>query len=291
MSSSVSDQVPTTYRADEVETQYVEADGVRYAYRRLGPARPADATPVVFFHRFRGTLDDWDPAFVDALSEARDVILFSDAGIGTSTGEFADNVEAKTRNAVAFINALGLTKVDVLGFSMGGFSCQEIALTQPDLVRKVVLVGSAGGGSPEMDPPTDIVFPTALKPEYAFEDVRYLFFADGRDEETQAYIDRVAVRKDREPVVPPEGIEALKAAAVSFIMGETKHFDRLREIHHPVLIVSGDQDNFFPVKNQWLLFRELPNAQLAMYPQAGHGPHQQHPQTVAAQIERFLSHA
>ncbi len=290
MSSSVSAQMGT-YRADEVETLYVEADGVRYAYRRLGPAQPADPTPVVFLHRFRGTLDDWDPAFVDALSETRDVVLFSDAGIGTSTGEFADSVEVKARNAVAFIRALGLTQVDVLGFSMGGFSCQEIALTEPDLVRKVVLVGSAGGGNPEMDPPTDVVFPIALHPEYTFEDVRYLFFAEGREEETQAYIDRVAARKDREPVVPPEGIEALKNAAVSFITGETKHFDRLKDIQHPVLIVSGDQDNFFPVKNQWLLFRELPNAQLAMYPQAGHGPHQQHPAAVAAQIERFLTRA
>lgn len=290
MSSSVSDQVGT-YRADEVETRHVDAGGVRYAYRRLGPDQPADPTPVVFLHRFRGTLDDWDPAFVDALSETRDVILFSDAGIGTSTGDFADSVEAKARNAVAFIKALGLSTVDVLGFSMGGFSCQEIALTQPDLVRKVVLIGSAGGGSAEMDPPTDIVFPTALRPEYSFEDVRYLFFAEGREEEAQANIDRVAVRKDREPVVPPEGIEALQSAAVSFITGESKHFERLKDIHHPVLIVSGDQDNFFPVKNQWLLFRELPNAQLAMYPQAGHGPHQQHPETVAAQIERFLTTA
>lgn len=289
MSSSASHAGP--YRADEVQTQYVEADGVRYAYRRLGPAQPVDTTPVVFLHRFRGTLDDWDPAFVDALSETRDVILFSDAGIGTSTGEFADNIEAKARNAASFIRALGLSTVDVLGFSMGGFSCQELALSQPDLVRKVVLVGSAGGGSPEMDPPTDEVFPIALRPDYTFEDVRYLFFAEGREEETQAYIDRIAVRKDREPVVPPEGIEALKTAAVSFITGETKHFDRLKDIQHPVLIVSGDQDNFFPVKNQWLLFRELPNAQLAMYPQAGHGPHQQHPVAVAAQIERFLAQA
>ena len=166
-----------------METRYVETGGVRYAYRRLGPDKPADTTPVVLFHRFRGTLDDWDPAFVDALSETRDVVLFSDAGIGTSTGEFADTVEAKTRNAVAFIKALGLSKVDVLGFSMGGFSCQELALTQPDLVRKVVRIGSARGWQPPTDLPTDIVFPTALQPEYTFEDVRYLFFAEGREQE------------------------------------------------------------------------------------------------------------
>ena len=247
---------------------------------------------MVFFHRFRGTLDDWDPAFVDALSETRDVVLFSDAGIGTSTGEFADAVEAKTRNAVAFIRALGLSKVDVLGFSMGGFSCQELALTQPDLVRKVVLIGSAGGGSPEMDPPTDIVFPIALHPEYTFEDVRYLFFARG----TGAG-DAGLHRPHRRPQGPRaggsagghRGAEELPPSPSS--PGRPSTSSGSSEIHHPVLIVSGDRDNFFPVKNQWLLFRELPNAQLAMYPQAGHAPHQQHPEAVAAQIELFLTRA
>jgi pimeloyl-ACP methyl ester carboxylesterase len=290
VNSSVSDRVTKTYRADEVKTRYVEVDGVRYAYRRLGAENPVDATPLMFIHRFRGTLDDWDPAFVDAMADTRDVILFSDAGLGSSTGELATSIEAKARNAAAFIRALGLSSVDVLGFSMGGFSCQEIALAEPDLVRKVVLVGSGPGGNPETDPPTDIVFPIALHAEYTFDDIRYLFFAEGREEETQAYIDRNAVRKDREPVVTPEGIQALMDCAIPFMSGDTKHFARLGEIRQPVLIVSGDRDNFFPVKNQWLLFRELPNAQLAVYPQAGHAPHQQHPETVAMQIERFLTH-
>jgi pimeloyl-ACP methyl ester carboxylesterase len=290
--SSVSERVTAgPYRADRVETQYAEVDGVSYAYRRLGPENPADPTPVVFLHRFRGNLDDWDPAFVDALAETRDVILFSDAGLGSSTGSPARSIEAKARNSAAFIRALGLTSVDVLGFSMGGFTAQEIALTEPDLIRKVVLIGSAPGGSPETDPPTDFVFEIALHPEYSFEDVRYLFFAEGRDQETQAYIDRVAVRTDREPVLGPEAIQALVECSLPFSSGQTKHFDRLSELNQPVLIVSGDRDPFFPAKNQWLLLRELPKAQLAMYPQAGHAPHQQHPKTVAAQIERFLTHS
>ncbi len=290
--SSVSERVTAgPYRADTAETQHVEVDGVSYAYRRLGPESPVDATPVVFLHRFRGTLDDWDPAFVDALAGTRDVILFSDAGLGSSTGELATSIEAKARNAAAFIRALGLSSVDVLGFSMGGFSCQEIALAEPDLVRKVVLIGSAPGGNPETDPPTDIVFAIALHPEYTFEDVRYLFFAEGREAETQAYIDRDAVRKDREPVVTPGGHPGADGLLPSpSCPGRPSTSTRLGELRQPVLIVSGDRDHFFPAKNQWLLFRELPNAQLAMYPQAGHAPHQQHPETVAMQIERFLTH-
>ena len=124
--SSVSERVTAgPYRADGVETQYAEVDGVSYAYRRLGPESPADPTPVVFLHRFRGNLDDWDPAFIDALAGTRDVILFSDAGLGSSTGSPARSIEAKARNAAAFIRALGLSSVDVLGFSMGGFSARR----------------------------------------------------------------------------------------------------------------------------------------------------------------------
>ena len=164
MNSSVSDRVAKTYRADGVETRYVEADGVRFAYRRLGPENSVDTTPLVFLHRFRGTLDDWDPAFIDAMASTRDVILFSDAGLGSSTGELATSIEAKARNAAAFIRALDLGSVDVLGFSMGGFSCQEIALAEPDLVRKVVLVGAARVGTRRRTRPPTSSSPSPCTP-------------------------------------------------------------------------------------------------------------------------------
>ncbi|MGQ0463900.1 MAG: alpha/beta fold hydrolase [Sporichthyaceae bacterium] len=289
MSSSVSET--TGFQADRVPTQTLEVDGVHYAYRRLGPAQPADPTPLVFLHRFRGTLDDWDPAFVDALAATRDVVLFSDAAVGSSTGSPATTVDQKADNAAAFVEALGLSSVDVLGFSMGGFVAQSIAVRRPDLVRKVVLVGTGPGGNPETDPHTDIVFEIALRPDYAHEDVRYLFFAEGRDAETRAYIERNAVRTDREPLVGPETIQAMAGLIMDFMGGTSGHFATLPKLGQPTLIVCGDNDPFFPVKNQWLLFRELPNAQLAIYPQAGHGPHQQHPERVAAQIERFLQTA
>lgn len=289
MSSSVSDRVVQHYRSVEVETKYAEVGDVRYAYRELRPAQLADPTPLVFLHRFRGTLDDWDPAFVDAMAEQRHVILFSDAAVGSSTGSPATTVDEKAANAAAFVRALGHDVVDVLGFSMGGFVAQAIAMNEPALVRKIVLVGTGPGGNPETDPHTDIVFEIALKPEYAFEDVRYLFFAEGRDQETQAYIERNALRTDREPLVVPETIQAMAGLIMAFMGGETGHYGRLGEVSQPALIVDGDDDPFFPVKNQWLLQRELPNAQLALYPQAGHGPHQQHPDIVAAQVERFLS--
>lgn len=290
MNPTVSSSTDGPARADEARTRFVDVGGVRYAYRRLGPAQPNNPTPLVFLHRFRGTLDDWDPAFVDALASTRDVVLFSDAAVGSSTGTPATSVEEKGRNAAAFIRVLGLASADVLGFSMGGFVAQELALSEPDLVRKVVLVGSGPGGNAETDPHTDIVFDIALHPEYTFEDVRYLFFHTGRDLETQAYLDRHAVRQDREPAVAPATIQAMAGLIMDFMGGNTGHYARLGELRQPTLIVSGDTDPFFPAKNQWLLHRELPHAQLAMYPQAGHAPHQQHPEIVAAQVERFLTH-
>lgn len=282
----------TAVSAANAPLKFVEVGNTRYAYRELSPENPADATPVVFLHRFRGTLDDWDPGFVDELAKTRHVILFSDAGIGSSSGAAATSVDEKARNAAGFARALGYSSIDVLGFSMGGFICQAIALLEPQLVRKVIIIGSGPGGNVETAPPTDIVFGIALHPQYTFEDIRYLFFAEGRDEETQQYISRRASRvSDHEPPVGPEVIEKMVGLIGDFMEGRTGHYGRLKEINQPVLIVFGDRDPFFPVKNAWLLYRELSNARLAVYPLAGHAPHQQHPAEVAQQVERFLIEA
>ncbi len=277
--------------AIDVATKHVTVGDVSYAYRELRPTHPADPTPVIFLQRFRGTLDDWDPAFVDELAKTRHVILFSDAAIGSSTGTPAKDFDEKGRNAAAFARKLGYEQIDVLGFSMGGFVCQTIALQEPRLVRKVVGIGTGPAGNAETAPPTDIVFGIALKETYSFEDARYLFFAEGRENETQAFIDRWSVRKDREPVVGPEIISKMVEAISGFMGGQTDHYARLKQLKQPFLIISGDRDPFFPLKNTWLLFRELTNAQVAVYPLAGHGPHQQHPVEVAALVERFLSTA
>ncbi|RZL72839.1 MAG: alpha/beta hydrolase, partial [Rhodococcus sp. (in: high G+C Gram-positive bacteria)] len=149
MSSFVSDQPVQQYLSVEAQTQYSEVGGVRYAYREVGQVQHRGTTPLVFLHRFRGTLDDWDPAFVDAVAEHRHVILFSDAAVGSSTGSPATSVDEKAENAASFVRALGHEVVDVLGFSMGGFVAQAVAMREPTLVRSVVLVGTGPGGNPE----------------------------------------------------------------------------------------------------------------------------------------------
>ena len=275
--------------AATVETKHLKVGDVSYAYRELRPAKLTDPTPLVFLHRFRGTLDDWDPAFVDELAKARHVILFSNAAVGSSTGTPAKDVDEKARNIVSFVRKLGYEQIDVLGFSMGGFDCQVIAIQEPKLVRRVIVIGSGPAGNAETAPPTDIVFGIALKETYAFEDIRYLFFAEGREPETRAYIERMGIRKDREPVVGAQVISAMVESVSAFMEGKTDHYSRLGKLKQQVLIISGDRDPFFPLKNTWLLYRELANAQVAVYPLAGHAPHQQHPTEVAAEVERFLS--
>lgn len=274
-------------------TLHLEVEGISYAYRKLGPATPDDATPLIFLQRFRGTLDDWDPAFVDEMASTRTVILFSDAAVGSSGGKPAQTVDEKADNAAAFIRALGFSRADVLGWSMGGFVAQSIAIREPDLVRKVVLVGTGPGGNPETEPHTDIVFEIATHPVYDFEDIRYLFFSEGRDKETQESIDRIDSRVTREPVVRADSdvTQAMVGLIGSFMSGESGHYKLLGQLRQPTLIVSGDNDPFFPVKNQWLLYREIERAELAVYPLAGHGPQHQHPQAVAEQVRSFLNAA
>src|SRR4029077_10427311 len=122
-----------------VPTQFVEANGIRFAYRRFGNAAGA---PLVFNQHFTGTMDHWDPAVTDGFAKDREVILFNNAGVSSSSGEGPTRIEEMGANGVAFIKALRLTKVDVLGFSIGGFIAQEIVLQAPDLVRRLVLVGT-----------------------------------------------------------------------------------------------------------------------------------------------------
>src|SRR6476620_11015393 len=139
-------------------TQFVEANGIRFAYRRFGKAA---GVPLVFNQHFTGTMDHWDPAVTDGFAKDREVILFNNAGVSSSSGEVPTKIEKMGANAVAFIKVLGLPKVDVLGFSIGGFVAQEIALQAPELVRRLVLVGTgprSGEGMATLTPEAQEIF-------------------------------------------------------------------------------------------------------------------------------------
>ena len=150
-----------TYTATTVPTQFVEANGIRFAYRRWGKR---NGLPLVFNQHFTGNLDNWDPAVLDGLTPEREVILFNNAGIASSTGEVPSTFAGMAKNAEAFIDALGLKRIDLLGFSIGGMVAQQIAIDRPELIRKLILVGTAprnmdaGNGEGHITPETAAIF-------------------------------------------------------------------------------------------------------------------------------------
>ena len=139
------------------ENLSLEVGEVSFVYRRFGNEQ-TDAPPLVCLQHFRGNLDSWDPALVDRLAQDREVILLDNRGVGGSTGVVPDNVTDMARDALAFIDALGLDEVDILGFSLGGYVAQELTLLRPRLVRRLVLAGTAPQGGPDLHRWPDTVF-------------------------------------------------------------------------------------------------------------------------------------
>jgi pimeloyl-ACP methyl ester carboxylesterase len=192
----------TTHTHQTAPTQFVEANGIRFAYRRFGKA---NGVPIVFNQHYVGTMDHWDPAVTDGLARDREVILFNNAGVSSSSGEVPTTFEEMGANAVAFINALGLTQVDMLGISIGGFVAQEITLQAPELVRKLILVGTGprgGQGMATLTPEAQQIFgATYDPPEHLWLAVHF-----GPSEEAQAagleFLKRKHLRQvDRDPEV------------------------------------------------------------------------------------------
>ncbi|WP_300057424.1 alpha/beta hydrolase [uncultured Roseobacter sp.] len=272
------------------ETQYVAADGTQYAFRAYGPA---DGPTLVLSQRFRGNMDDWDPAFIDALDDTHRVIVFNASGISSSTGEVPQTIDGMADDMARFMRAAGFEDADVLGWSMGGFVVHALAMRHPDLVDRLILVGTGPAASPETPAPVDGVFEVATTPEYGEDEREYLFFADAPSSlaRADASIRRIDAARDTESE-PASTLEAMQvqAGAILHWLGEDPDgFSGLSSIQSPTLIVSGDRDPFFPAMAGVLLYREIPNARLAIYPMAGHGPHHQWPEHVASLIRDFVA--
>lgn len=287
--SEVGEADKVSFRAP-AETKFVEADGIRFAYREMGAPT---GVPLVFCQRFRGTMDEWDPAFLEALAPDRHLILFDNIGISSTSGEVPKVVEDQAKAAAAFVRALGHDQVDLLGFSMGGYVCQVLAITEPDLVRKVILCGSSCPGSSETQRWEEIFFETASKDVWSFEDKVILFYTDSPDSRVRGRLaeDRIEaqMRVGQEPKVPKTQWLNLFDIIKNFSADDSPWFVRLKEIQQETLILNGDRDPCYPLKNQLLLHREIPNSRLAILPMAGHGPQHQFPVETAAMIEDFLS--
>ena len=177
-------------------TRFVEVGGIRYAYRRFGSE---SGTPLVFLQHFRGGLDNWDPLVTDGLAQGRPVILFNNAGVASSSGETPNTIDAMGDHVAAFVNALGLPQVDVLGFSIGGYVAQSFVLRHPHLVRRLVLAGTGPrNGEPRKNPRVSEV---AGNPVPVCEDFLFLFFSPSEASQAagRAFWERRHQRKDADP--------------------------------------------------------------------------------------------
>jgi pimeloyl-ACP methyl ester carboxylesterase len=279
-----------THTHQTAPTQFVEANGIRFAYRRFGKT---GGVPLVFNQHYTGTMDHWDPAVTNGLANEREVILFNNAGVSSSSGEVPATFRDMGANAIAFIKALGLTKVDALGFSIGGFVAQEITLQAPDLVRRLVLLGTGprsgegmDGGTPEgnrifgttYEPPDNLWLSVFFTPSPASQ-------AAGHD-----FLKRFRLRsKARDPEADDKVAPAQRAAIAKWTAPREHPYDYLKTIKQPTLVVSGSTDVIIYTVNSFILQQNLPNAQLILYPDSAHGAHHQYPELFVRHVSMFLS--
>ena len=271
-------------------TQIIGTKLEKYAYRRFGGGT---GLPLLCLQHFTGTLDNWDPAVTDPLALGREVILFENAGLGRSTGEVPESVPGMAAHALAFVDALGITQVDLLGYSLGGMVAQQIALDRPSLVRKMLLVGTAPEGGedvmhmekPELKKITD-------DPNLqGFQVLVKLFFAPSKSSQAagEAFAARLAERKsDREPLSGPNVAKAQITAFRAWEHFSGERFAKLAKIIQPCLVVNGVFDNMIPVRNSYMLSEHLPNAMLLTYPDSGHGSLFQFHKSFVRQASLFL---
>jgi len=285
-----SESTVTVHTHQTAPTQFVEANGIRFAYRRFGKA---SGVPLVFNQHYTGTMDYWDPAVTDGLARDREVILFNNAGVSSSSGEVPTTFQQMGANAVAFIRALGLTKVDVLGFSIGGMVAQEITLQAPDLVRKLILVGTGPRGGQNMatlTPEAQQIFGATYKvPEELWLKVH---FTDSEASQSagREFLKRFRRRtEDRDPEVNEKVAPAQIEAIGKWGVQRGGSYEYLKTILQPTLVIDGDHDVIIYSINSWILQQNMPNAQLIIYPDANHGSQYQYPARFVGHVSMFLS--
>lgn len=254
----------------DVPTQTLQAAGIAFAYRELG--KPQGGTPVMFLNHLAAVLDNWDPRVVDGIAARRHVVVFDNRGVGASTGAPSNSIEQMADDAIAFIKAKGFGQVDLFGFSMGGMVAQEIALKEPQLVRRMILAGTGPAGGDGISEVAGVANYDLLRGLFTGQDPKqYLFFTRtpsgiqaGRD-----FLARLQERtKDRDKEITVRAYMAQLQALDAW--GKKKPAD-LSVIKHPVLVVNGDSDRMVPTLNSQDLARRLPNSTLIIYPDAGHG--------------------
>jgi pimeloyl-ACP methyl ester carboxylesterase len=284
--------MPTTSPYSGLPNKLVRAaNGVDHAYRDTGP-QASGGVPLVLFQHFRGNLDSWDPALIDALATDRRVITFDNAGVGGSTGTTPDSVEQMARDAIAFIAAMELGQVDLLGFSIGSFIAQQVALTRPAIVRRLVLASAAPQGAAGMHGWAPEVIGAIGTPETSPGEYLEVFFArspSSRQAGQEAMQRMYARAEDRDAATTWATREAQYDAVCTWGIPDHARLQRLSCLQMPVFVANGDSDPMILPHYSYLLAGLIPQAQVKIYPDSAHGFLFQHDAEFAADVEAFLS--
>src|SRR5712672_2483786 len=277
------------YTHQTAPTQFVEAAGIRFAYRRFGAKIDI---PLVFNMHFTGTMDHWDPAVTDGFAQNREVILFNNAGVSSSSGEVPTSIEKMAQDAAAFIDALGIEKLDALGFSIGVFVAQQFSIGRPNLVRKLILVGTgprSGEGMASLTPEGQEIFGAKYDP--ADELWLRAFFTPSKQSQAagRKYLERQRTRKENRDPLPNEKVAAAQVAALQKWGAPAKDpYAYLKKSTQPTRVVNGSNDVIVYTVNSFILQQNLPNAQLILYPDSNYGAQYQYPELFVAHATQFL---
>lgn len=270
----------------DTPTRKIRTNGVEFAYRELGHDT---GVPVVFLHHLTAVLDDWDPRVIDGIAAHRRVIVFDNRGVGATTSKVPTNIDQMGADAIAFIRALGLTQVDLLGFSLGGGVAQMVALQEPDLVRRMILAGTGPRGGGGIEQITKIFIIAYVKAALTLSDPRNFLFFPRTPEGKRAASDYLRRLKERtndrdKPISIQARVAQLKAIRAVGLSAP----DDLSKIDQPVLVANGDHDLMVNSSLSADIARRIPNAELKFYPRSGHGGVFQHHETFVADVLRFL---